>query len=124
MDIILGIGLAVFLLLGSAAGTFFGQKILSRSQYKREIIRLAVETAIKDFENNRNIGSYSQLPMSANLAFYYRFFTLLDQGTPPDSATNSSLEEMDRVIQVCLSSKFKHYDNFKGLYRDDVKDSG
>lgn len=118
MNLILSIGFAVFMFAGAAAGTFFGQRLLAKSQYKKELLKLAVDSAIEDFKNNKDLDTYNRLPMSANLAFYYTYFEALEKGKTVDQATRESLEAMASALALCHSSNYRHYKGIPEIYND------
>jgi len=91
-----------------AAG-YIAAIIKSKYDLKREMIKLAVETAHIDLTEYDLDGETRRVPMSANITFYYCFFDGLHKRKLPHEAMKHAFSEVKKVYQIQFQSGFKYY---------------
>ncbi|MDJ0662110.1 MAG: hypothetical protein QNJ42_21875 [Crocosphaera sp.] len=92
-----------------------GNSVKSRGDYRRELMRWAIETAHKDFtaDNERYNASESEnlhpWPMSSYIHYHYKFLKLLDKGNMDDKTLKELLEFQKKLLETYTESNLPKY---------------
>ncbi len=79
---------------------------------RSDIIKLAVDTAHKDFEVSQDIALKKEedtYPMSAYISFHYIFLSSLEAGNSPKVALNDTLNKMAELMPEYNDKQFSDY---------------
>lgn len=116
MEITLSVVIAV--IVGLA--TFWGSQLASKRRFRAEILKLATDASLQDFEAMSELEEKHRIPKSVSLAFYVAFFTRLHDGKSELEATKSGVAAMLECRDYLLSTNISFYNENQGLknFRD------
>lgn len=109
------ITLSVLLVVAAGVATFWGSHLASKRRFRAEILRLATDASLQDFEAMSELEEKHRVPKSVSLAFYVAFFTRLHDGESELEATKAGVAAMLECRDYLSSTDISFYSESPGL---------
>lgn len=100
----------------AAISAIFVAYLRLKGEFKRELLRVSVETALHDSGKPLKYnGEDILVPTSSHVAFYYMMYKSLEEGKSPSEAVKISLCELKKVFQSYNESNIPLYASLPDL---------